>query len=74
MEDRFHDVVVFRSGGAITWQRSDNLTLHAALADFIVGGRTTEILGYYPNTPNLDTRLDITMAQRAAHKHEEYDL
>ena len=73
MMGRFHDIVVFRSGGAITWQRSDKLNLFDALTDFIVEGRTTEILGRYPDTPDLDTRVAIAMAQRAAHKHEEQD-
>lgn len=74
MMDRFFDIVTFRMGaGGITWQRSDKLTLHAALADFITKGHTTEILGRYPDTPDLDTRVAIAMAQRAAHKHEEQD-
>lgn len=74
MMDRFFDVVTFRKDtGAITWQRSDRLNLHAALADFITKGHTTEILGRYPYTPDLDTRVAIAMAQRAAHKHEEQD-
>ena len=74
MRDRFFDIVVFRSGtGGITWQRSDKLNLFDALTDFIVEGRTTEILGRYPDTPDLDTRVAIAMAQRAAHKYEEQD-
>ncbi len=72
--DRFFDIVTFRKDtGGITWQRSDKLNLFDALTKFIVEGKTTEILGRYPDTPDLDTRVAIAMAQRAAHEHEEQD-
>ena len=73
MMGRFHDLVVFRSGGVVTWQLGHRLTLFDVLTDFIVEGRTTEILGRYPNVTSHEQHVAITMAQRAAHKHEEQD-
>ena len=56
------DIVVFRSGGVITWQLADRLNLFNTLTNLMVAGMRTEILGYYPNTTSHEQRMTIIRA------------
>lgn len=59
------DIVVFRSGGVITWQLADRLNLFNTLTNLMVAGTRTEILGYYPGTTSHEQRISIIRAHWA---------